>query len=147
MPDSEEPKIIVDHDWKSQVEKEKADLKQQEQPKESPTDASKDFELPPASISVLISTLATQAMGCLGMFPDPGTGKVHVDRSMAKHFIDTIGVLDEKTKGNLSEQEDALLKDTLHQLRMAFVASGKANSATSEGGEEPDERKSSIELP
>lgn len=141
---ADEPKIIVDDDWKSQVEKEKEALKEQaEEPHETPE--SMPHELPPASFLVLMSTLATQAMAAMGLFPDPVSGKPNVNRPMAKHFIDCLSMLKEKTSGNLTEEEAAHLRDALHQLRMQYVASGNQPDPTSPPVEEI--KSSSIELP
>lgn len=131
---NEEPKIIVDDDWKDQVQKEKAAAEEVEE--------SDPFqqELPPASISMLVTTLSTQALASMGYIPDPN-GQPMTNLPMAKHFVDTLAVLEEKTKGNLSEEENSLLNETLHQLRMAFVnASGASAPESGEGG-------STIELP
>ena len=132
---SDEPKIIVDDDWKSQVEQEKEQLKQQQ---ESTDDDQPDDlgELPPASFVVLISTLATQAMATMGLLPDPTTGTPTVNLPLAKHFIDMLAMLQEKTKGNLTEEESAHLRDGLHQLRMIFVSSDKPNGGTAEDSPE-----------
>lgn len=141
---SEEPKIIVDEDWKSQVAKEKEALKEQAEkaPKEPKPDG-QDFEMPPASFMVLLSTLATQAMAALGFIPDPATGQPNVNRPMAKHFIDTLAMLQEKTKGNLTDEEAAHLRDGLHQLRMSYVSTADATTPA----EGKPEKTSSIELP
>ncbi|HMP80938.1 MAG TPA: DUF1844 domain-containing protein, partial [Pirellulaceae bacterium] len=53
---------------------------------------------------------------------DPQTGQGHADYALAKHAIDMLAVVQEKTRGNLSAQEAELLEETLHQLRLAFVA-------------------------
>ena len=141
---NEEPRIIVDEDWKSQVEREKEELKKQEQTGQSQSADSQsvdDFPLPPASFGVLLSTLVTQAMAGLGLFPDPATGESKVNRPLAKHFIDTISMLEEKTKGNLDQQEASQISDSLHQLRMAYLATADSS---------PDAaapKKSAIELP
>lgn len=135
---NDEPKIIVDDDWKSQVEQEK---KQATQPQATP-DEEESMELPPASFMVLMSTLATQAMATMGLIPDPVTGKPSVNLPMAKHFIDLLAMLQEKTKGNLTDEESDHLRDGLHQLRMIFVSSDKASPETTE-----PEKSSSIELP
>lgn len=140
---TDEPKIIVDEDWKSQVEREKEELKTQAQAgqEEAQDTSSEEYPLPPASLTVLLSTLATQAMMGLGMFPDPASGKPTVNRPMAKHFMNTIAMLEEKTKGNLDSEEAAQISDSLHQLRMAYMATADANP-------EPETpKKSSIELP
>lgn len=136
----EEPKIIVDDDWKSQVEKEKEELKAST---DAPEGEAEEQALPPASFMVLMSTLATQAMAAMGLIPDPMSGQPSVNLPMAKHFIDLLGMLQEKTQGNLTEEEANHLRDGLHQLRMIFVSSQQSNTG-SEGEAAP---KSSIELP
>lgn len=138
MSEPQEPKIIVDSDWKSRVETEKEAIRQQEKK----PDAEAPGELlgmPPASIPVLVSTLATQALVALGQIPDPFSGKPELNLPVARHFIDTLDVLQEKTRGNLNEDEAAMLTDVLHQLRMAFVAI-QTNSP-------PGPSASSLEIP
>ncbi len=131
---NEEPKIIVDDDWKEQVQQEKAKASTEEE-----VDSSQP-ELPPASFPILVSTLSTQALASMGYIPGPD-GQPMTNLPMAKHFVDTLAVLEEKTKGNLDEEENSLLSETLHQLRMAYVqASSTAEPAAQEGG-------STIELP
>ncbi|HAY82218.1 MAG TPA: DUF1844 domain-containing protein [Planctomycetaceae bacterium] len=124
----EDPKIIIDEDWKSQVEAEKAAAEDQrdETPAESPPEepgeepADNQFELPPASFSLLVSSLATQALAALGQMPGPDGKPMH-EPVIAKHHIDTLGVLQEKTKGNLDGDEIVMLNNVLHELRMAYV--------------------------
>lgn len=65
--------------------------------------------------------LGTQALMYLGQFPDPQTGKAIIALDMAKLHIDLLGVLEEKTKGNLTPEEDRDLKGLLGELRMIFV--------------------------
>jgi hypothetical protein len=127
MADEGEKKIIVDEDWKSQVQAEKeqaAKAKEEGGPAESPdAEATSDERaLPPASFATLLSMLATQAMVALGQIPDPVTGEASFDKELARYFIDTIGVIEEKTKGNLAPEEAGGIEDLLHQMRMAFVA-------------------------
>ncbi|MEM7782207.1 MAG: DUF1844 domain-containing protein [Planctomycetota bacterium] len=136
---NEDPKIIVDDDWKSQVEKEKEELAQKETAEESPD--SEPMEIPEASFLMLLTTLSSQAMASLGLFPDPVSGKPTVNLPMAKHLIDTIIVLKDKTKGNLTEEEAAHIRDALHQLRMIYVSQSTPQSPTTESS------GSSIELP
>lgn len=78
--------------------------------------------LPPASFQFLVSMLFTQAMSFLGQIPDPESGQTRVDKPMARHTIDTLDVLTEKTRGNLTEDEDQMLREALHTLRMAYVS-------------------------
>jgi hypothetical protein len=89
--------------------------------------------MPPASLLTLVSTLASQAMLSLGAIPHPITGKAEVDFEQAKHFIDTLGLLEEKTAGNRTPEEDATLTQVVHELRMAFVGM-KSAPRTAEGG-------------
>ena len=133
----EEPKLIIDEDWKSQVQKEKeaaatkadTDELQVDDGKESgikdegyQSDAPpSEFPLPPASFEFLVTTLATQAMMALGQLPGPDGKTEKVQKPVAKHYIDLLGVLEEKTKGNLEATEAKLLSDLLHNMRMAFV--------------------------
>ena len=71
---------------------------------------------------MLATTLATQAMASLGQIPDPIEQKPIVNLELAKHYIDTLAVLEEKTKGNLSEEESEMLSTVLYQLRSVFIA-------------------------
>jgi hypothetical protein len=84
----------------------------------------RDYALPPPSLAFLITTLGTQAMVALGEVPNPLTGKFERLPNQAKHFIDTLSMLEEKTAGNRAPEESALLSSLLHQLRMAYVAHG-----------------------
>lgn len=137
MSEEQEPKIIIDEDWKSQVEREREELKAQEAAEEAaekgesepssetapqPEDAGDMPPLPEASFPFLVTSLASQAVMSLGQMPGPDGQPVPVNLNHAKHFIDTIGVLEEKTKGNLDEEEGKFLQETLHQIRMMYVA-------------------------
>lgn len=84
----------------------------------------RDYALPPPTLSFLITTLGTQAMVALGEVPNPLTGKFERLPNQAKHFIDTLAMLEEKTAGNRAPEESALLDSLLHQLRLAYVARG-----------------------
>lgn len=78
-------------------------------------------QIPPASFTVLISTIATQAMVALGSIADPRTNKPEVNLDLAKHFIDTLALLEGKTKGNLTDEESHLLASATSQLQMTFL--------------------------
>lgn len=118
---SDEKKIIIDEDWKTQVAAEKeAALRGPAAGAEAGDPAA--AELPEASFELLISTFVTEAMVALGQFPHPGTGQVESDHGHAKFAIDMLEVIAEKTKGNLAPLEEKGLSDILHQLRMAYVA-------------------------
>ena len=141
MSDSEkpeegsEPKIVVDTDWKEQVAKEKEAAQQTAPAEQTETDADTDADVksdstgnedgpappPPATFDVLISMLFTQAMSLLGQMPDPSTGETSVNKPYAKHYIDTLDMLGEKTQGNLTDDEKKMLSEALHALRMMYV--------------------------
>jgi hypothetical protein len=146
---SESPKIFVDEDWKGRVEAEKqaaAEKLAAEQKTAAPAPvqatagsdqpakasgaaasaeppARPSIPLPPATLEFLITTLATQAMVALGQMVNPLSGKADVRLPEAKHFIDMLTVLEEKTAGNRTADESALLDGFLHELRMAYVLS------------------------
>ena len=73
--------------------------------------------LPPPSLELVISTFAMQAMIAMGAMANPMTNKNEVQLDRAKHFIDTVALLQEKTAGNRTPQEDAILDNVLHDLR------------------------------
>jgi hypothetical protein len=76
----------------------------------------------PASFLSLIMSLASNAAASLGMMPHPVTGETGVDLKTAKHWIDVLGMLDQKTHGNLDEQEAMMLENLLADLRMQYVS-------------------------
>jgi len=120
----ETPKIIVDEDWKSQVEKEKDAYAQHSAIPTTGGDpqlADSDPEMPPASYAMLVSMLASDAMISLGQIPNPMTGEFMPRRNTAKYLIDMIAMLHEKTRGNVDPEESQQVEELLHQLRMEFV--------------------------
>jgi len=137
---SDEKRIIIDEDWKSQVqaEKEAAGKKPASGPAsgDGAGDAletggePQDFPMPPASFEVMISTLATEALVAMGQVPHPSTGKAELRRNQAQYLIDTLDVLRQKTQGNLTPAEQQLLEDVLHQVRMLFVAVASESPAS-----------------
>jgi hypothetical protein len=129
---SDEKKIIIDEDWKSQVAAEKAAAEAARADKPTPPSSAappspqsapprESGPLPPADLSTLVSMLATQAMVSLGALPNPLTHQVEQDLPQARHFIDLLEMLEEKTRGNATPQEAKLFDGILHELRMACV--------------------------
>ena len=119
---SETPsKIIVDDDWKSQVEKEKQ-AAAAVVTSDPPADAKVTPTPPEASFETLVTMLFTQGMAALGQVPGDDNLPMPINKPFAKHFIDTVEMLGEKTKGNLSEVETTMLSEVLHVLRMTFVS-------------------------
>ncbi|MEX2310800.1 MAG: DUF1844 domain-containing protein [Pirellulales bacterium] len=136
MPD--EKKIIIDEDWKSQVQAEK-EAAAKSQPASSPEQAATaepeagDVPMPPASFELLLTMLATEALVALGQLPHPITGKPHVQRNQATYLIDMLDVLRNKTQGNLNPGEEHLIESLLHQLRLVFVETANQPAATTAG--------------
>ena len=75
----------------------------------------------PASFVNFLSTLATNAAASLGAVPHPVTGKRSLDLDTGKYWLDVLGMIREKTKGNLHSQEARLLDGLLADLRMQYV--------------------------
>jgi hypothetical protein len=69
----------------------------------------------------LIESLASQALMFMGAMRDPMTGQAHQDLQQAQAMIEMLGMLEEKTKGNLSKDEADMLKQVLDEVRMHFV--------------------------
>jgi hypothetical protein len=81
---------------------------------------------PPATLSLLVASLAAQVQVSMGLVANPITGKTERDLAAAKHGIDLLDVLQAKTKGNLDEREAALLSHVLYDLRLAYVQAMRA---------------------
>ncbi|NPA93874.1 MAG: DUF1844 domain-containing protein [Thermodesulfobacteria bacterium] len=85
-------------------------------------DTSKEnIPLPDVTFAAFILSLNTSALVHLGEIPEPGKDEVCEDLVLAKHAIDTIAMLKEKTAGNLTEEEQTLIDNILFDLRMKFV--------------------------
>lgn len=120
------PKIIVDEDWKAEAQKEKEILVAQEEAEkvvEEKDEQKKQArgQVPPGNFAGLVSTLATQAAYSMGLMPMEGQEKPPADFEIARFNIDMLATVEEKTKGNLSDEEAQVLKNTLSELRMTFV--------------------------
>jgi len=101
-----------------------ADNKVEAPLKDTPATADKNTSshpLPPVDFSNLILSLSTSALIHLGQVPDPISNKTDKNIEMAKHTIDVIDMLKEKTKGNLTDNEQKLIDAVLFDLRMRYV--------------------------
>ena len=96
-----------------------------EQLSEEQVDELETVEFPDASFDMLLMQHHTQAMLAMGMIPDPATGQVIKNKSAAKFHIDMLGIIQERTKGNLNQGEEDALNGVLHNLRMMFVEFNK----------------------
>ena len=76
----------------------------------------------PASFASFLMSIASNAASSLGMMEHPVTSKREVDLELGKHWIDVLGMLEQKTRGNLMPQEQQILEGLLADLRMQFVS-------------------------
>lgn len=123
----------VDEGWKERarqerekLEKEKSAAKEAAPPEPvaqgEPEEAEYERgELPPVTFLGFIAGIAAQASVYLGLVENPFTGQKEEDLEAAKHVVDTVEMLREKTKGNLNETESTYLDDLLYGLRMEYV--------------------------
>ncbi len=77
--------------------------------------------LPEVTLATFIFSLSSSALVHLGEIPEPETNRTAVDLPIAKQIIDTLGMLQDKTKGNLDQDEERLLKSVLYDLRMRYI--------------------------
>jgi len=117
----------VDEDWKrrAQAEKEVDAAKAAPPPPPgappAPGAPPKSEARPHPMFGGLVESLASQALLYMGAMRDPMTGQVHQDLQQAQTMIEMLGMIDEKTKGNLSKEESDMLKQVLDEVRMHFV--------------------------
>lgn len=121
QPGGETPKIHIDSDWKSQAQAEREKLAQQEAEAKAKAGAGGEDEMPPADFRGLMGMLASQALMYMGGIADPQSGKPIFDPVYAVHMIELLGVLEEKTKGNLSDEESKEMSGVLQELRSRYV--------------------------
>ncbi|MDA1007744.1 MAG: DUF1844 domain-containing protein [Planctomycetota bacterium] len=118
---SEEHKLHIDSDWKAQAEAERGRLAEADAQRQADKAEQAQEGFPPADLRGLVGVLATQALAGLGMYGDPKAGRIVVDFAGAKFAIDLLGVLEQKTKGNLTEEESKELAEIAAELRSRFV--------------------------
>jgi hypothetical protein len=131
----EKPTIHIDSDWKKQAQEEKRKLAEQEKQKTAAATAAPKAagpaqpaaagrggrEMPPPSFAALVQSILTQVFFYLGDLTPRGA-EPQLNLDMAKYHIDVLGVLEQKTKGNLSADEQRLIDAALYEGRMRFVA-------------------------
>ena len=116
----DEKKIIIDEDWKEQARKEKEKLAEKEKAEQAEAEK-EQMNLPPASFAGLVSMLATQTLFAMGAIRTEEDKDKPPNLELAKYNIDMLEVIEQKAKGNLTDEETKMLTDTLHQLRMTYV--------------------------
>ena len=116
----------VDESWKNSVEKEKVHIFGQDpapeiSPEISPETTGKEDESQELNFSNYIASLGFQALIFMGEIPNPITQQTEKNLAQSKFLIDTLVILREKTKGNLTEQEDRLLNGSIYELQVKFI--------------------------
>ena len=135
--------IHVDSDWKKEAQAEKERLAREVEgttgaaeadlAAEADRAAGLEEEPPlPATFEALVQMLATPAALFMSVQRDPETGQRVRRLDLAKHHIDLLGVLEEKTQGCLTEEERRMLETMLYELRLAYVS-----AVSEEVGESP----------
>lgn len=139
----DKPSLHIDSDWKKQAQEEKKRLAEQEAKNKPPVapmgvvggaataaparaaGAGRaprgEGEMPEAGFESLIQSIVTQVLYYLGEIGARGMEPM-INLDMAKHQLDTLGMLEEKTKGNLDEEEQFFLDQALYEARMRFIS-------------------------
>lgn len=123
---ADEKKLIIDEDWKREAQREKEKVAAQET-QEKKEEAIEEpgrgrRELPRGDLVGLVNMLTTQALFALGLIQVKGEEEREPDLELARYNIDLLDVIEQKTKGNLTPEEQELLKNTLSDLRMGYVS-------------------------
>lgn len=141
--------LHIDDDWKRQAQEEKRRLEEEERKRREQDEAARQSaapavvpgapagaaatgargsgrrggarEMPPASFGMLVRSIATQALFYLGDL-STGGGEQVMNLDMAKHQLDTLAVLEDKTQGNLSPEEQQFIDMSLYETRMRFIS-------------------------
>ncbi len=109
--EKEEKKEPPEEKIKEQVSKESVSAGKQEE----------EFRLPEINFSTFIISLNASALLNLGVIEEPATGKKIKNLPLGKQTIDILNMLEEKTRGNLTKEEESMLKNILYDLRITYV--------------------------
>lgn len=141
--DEKDKKIIIDEDWKKEAQKEKEKLEAEEEQEQIEEGGGRNGPLPKGDLAALISMLTTQALFAMGLLQIKGQEDREPDLELARYNIDMLETLAAKTKGNLSAEEEKVLKHTLNDLRMGYVQVVKHAGAepTPDSGEQKKDGK------
>jgi hypothetical protein len=134
--DADKNRLIIDSDWKSEAQAEK-DRLEAESAKADQDKQQGQGQMPEPDFRGLVGMIATQALMYMGAIADPQSGKAIFDPHYAKHMIDLLGTLEEKTKGNLNDDESKELTEILRELRSRFVELSQmvAQQQSQQGGQ------------
>ena len=129
MTEEEKGFVIKDKrsfDEEGQIkEEEKEGVKKEEKMEEPKKEEAKRTPLPEVNFNSLIFSLSSSALLHIGEISDPQSGETKKDLDLAKHSIDIIAMLKDKTKGNLTDEEQQFLDNILTDLRLRYVKASK----------------------
>ena len=130
MPEEKKGFTIKDRRIFAEEEKEPQKQEAKEEAKKESVSAEEQktepqIPLPEINFSTFIISLNASALVHLGVMDDPATAKKVKNLPMGKQTIDILGMIEEKTKGNLSKEEENLLKNILYDLRIIYVKEQK----------------------
>ena len=117
-------KRLFDESGKERSQEEAQSATAEEKPKvqkSSPTETKQESDYPQVTFTNFVLSLSTSALFHFGDFPDPEGGASEKNLPAAKQTIDILDMLNEKTKGNLDENENNLIKGVLYELKMRYV--------------------------
>ena len=117
-------KRLFDESGKERPQEEAQSSAAEEKPKvhESPrTEPKQESDYPQVTFTNFVLSLSTSALFHFGDFPDPEGGKTEKNLPAAKQTIDILDMLNDKTKGNLNENENNLIQGALYELKMRYV--------------------------
>ncbi len=100
------------------------DSKQQRHARQAFDDATGE-QLPAIDFATFVLSLAQSGRVHLGDAPNPAEGEQKIEPALARQSIDLLALLQEKTRGNLSGEEETLLAQSLYDLRMRYVEVAK----------------------
>ncbi|MFQ5861841.1 MAG: DUF1844 domain-containing protein [Candidatus Brocadiales bacterium] len=113
-----EEKKTIDEEWKKHVQQEKEREEKEEKGRKAPS-------LPEPNFILFVSGLATQVLIALGDIENPISRKKEKSLEQARYTIDVLKMIEEKTKGNLTPEEQKYLEGVLYDLRMSYIAGTK----------------------
>ena len=129
LPPEEKPEPAVAVAAEPAAAAKPAETQAEPQPEAPPVESEEEFTeadladaRDPASFVSFIMSIASNAASALGMMEHPVTHQRDVDVELGKHWIDTLGMLQKKTAGNLTPQEKRMLEGLLSDLRMQYVS-------------------------
>jgi hypothetical protein len=118
--DHQEEERAAKEEERAESSEEEAQAPDSEDAAASGEDA-ESFQLPEINFATFIFSLNSSVLAHLGIIDDPASGKKVKNLALAKQTIDILGMLEEKTRGNLTEDEESMLKNILYDLRMIYV--------------------------